>query len=139
MPSEYLTIFYTLKGKYMNNKELTDKQLLAIQHIISSPSFEVAAKRAHISRVSIYGWLKNDDFKAELKRQRDEVVREALDRLKCSINKATDGLVRLMDSKVESIRRFACKDVLEYGLRSIELENIEERLAKIEQMVSEGK
>ncbi len=114
------------------NDKLTQRQLLTIKHILESSSIELASRNAKVTRATIYQWLKNDDFKKELKRQRDELVSDSLDRLKCAINRASDGLIGLMSSKREDIRRLACKDVLEFAIRALEMEKIEERLEKIE-------
>ena len=80
---------------------------------------------------------KDKAFKAELKRQRDEVVHNALDRLKCSVTKAVDKLDKLMDSSRDDISFAACRDIIRHVLKIIELENIEERLDKVERLVLE--
>ncbi len=119
--------------------KLTNRQLLAIPFILSSASVEEGCKKARVSRTTFYTWLKNDEFKAELKRQRDEMIQGAFDRLKCAISKATIELIKLMDSSREDIKRLACKDVIELAFKSIELEEIEERLVKVEHAMLENK
>ncbi len=123
----------------MTNKQgkLTNRQLLSIPRILSSPSVEEGCKKARISRTTFYFWLKDDGFKTELKRQRDEMIQDALDRLKCAITKATTELIKLVDSSREDIRRLACRDIIEYALKSIEIEDIEQRLDKVERIVLE--
>jgi len=110
---------------------------LAISYILSSPTLEEAYRKARVSKGTLYIWLKDEAFKTELKRQRDEVVREAQDRLKCAMGKAVDELIKLMDSPKPGLRRLTCRDILDYGNRAIELEDIEERLDKIERVISE--
>lgn len=119
------------------NEKLTNRQLLAINQIIASSTLEEARKKAKISKGTLYAWLKDESFKAELKRQRDEVVKEALSRLKKAMTKAVDGLIELMDSHRQDLRRWVFKDIIDYALKGIELENIEERLDKIEKYVYE--
>lgn len=123
----------------LETKKLTNRQLLAISQIITSSTLEEARIKAKISKGTLYAWLKEEAFKAELKRQRDEVVNEAMDRLKCAISKAVDGLIALMDSKQPYLKHRASKDIIDYALKSIEIEDIEERLNKIEQTLSERK
>jgi len=118
---------------------LTNRQLLAINQIIASSTLEEARKKARISKGTLYAWLKDEAFKAELKNQRDKVVKEALDRLKMAMTKATKGLIKLMDTKKPDLKRWVCKDIIDYALRSIELENIEERLDKVERVILERK
>lgn len=118
-------------------RKLTNRQLLAISHLIVSSSLEEASQRAKVSRNTLYKWLKNEDFKAELKRQRDEVIREALDRLKMAITKAVEGLIKLTEAKREEVRRLACNDIITHTLKSIEIEDIEQRLDRVERIVLE--
>ena len=117
--------------------KLTNRQLLAISRIIASPTLEEACRKAKISRGTLYAWLKDETFKIELKRQRDEVIKEGLDRLKCAMTKAIDGLIKLMDSPRADLRRWVYKDVIDYALKRIEIENIEERIERIEQTIGE--
>jgi hypothetical protein len=117
------------------NERLTNRQLLAINQIIASSTLEEARKKARISKGTLYTWLKDEAFKAELKRERDEVVNEALSRLKKAITKAVDGLIKLMDSQRPDLRRWVFKDIIDYTLKSIEIEDIEERLDKIEKHI----
>lgn len=117
--------------------KLSNRQVLAISHILNSPSIEEACKKARISRATFYTWLKDENFKAELKRQRDEVIRNALDRLKSAITKAVEELIKLTDAKREEVRRLACNDIITHTLKSIEIEDIEQRLDKVERIVLE--
>jgi len=119
--------------------KLTNRQLLAIPRILSSSSVEEGCKKSGISRTTFYAWLKDDEFKTELKRQRDEIIQDAFDRLKCAITKATIELIKLMDSSREDIKRLACRDIIEYALKSIEIDDIEQKLDRVEKIILEGK
>ena len=119
------------------SEKLTNRQLLAITQIIASSTLEEARKKARISKGTLYAWLKDETFKTELKQQRDKVVKEALGRLKYAMTKAVNNLIKLIDSPRPSLRRWVCKDIIEYNQKTIELEDIEERLDKIERIISE--
>ncbi len=116
---------------------LTNRQSLAITQIIGSSTLEEARKKARISKGTLYAWLKDETFKTELKRQRGEIVKEALGSLKNAMTKAVKELVKLIDSSKPELRRWVCKDIIDYTLKSIELEDIEERLNKVEQAILE--
>jgi len=118
-------------------EKLSGKQVLVISHLLSSPSIERACKKAKIGRTTFYEWLKDKNFRVELKRQRDEVVNQALETLKFSLTKAVKQLVELMDSKKEMIRRWASKDVIDYSFKAMELQDFEGRLEKIERIILE--
>jgi ACT domain-containing protein len=119
------------------NTGLTNRQLLTISHILDSSSVEEGCKKARISRATYYKWLRDENFKAALKRQRDDMVRYALDRLKGAITKAVEELIKLTEAKREEVRRLACNDIITHGLKSIEIEEIEQRLDKVERIVLE--
>jgi len=115
--------------------KLTSKQLKMITNILSSPSVEKACKKSKISRATYYKWLENEIFKSLLEEKRKEIVKEAFDKLKLSVNIAVDVLVGLMKSKNETTRRQAAEDVLDYTIKATEIESIESRLEKIEQRI----
>ncbi|MDD4980127.1 MAG: hypothetical protein PHC54_02485 [Candidatus Omnitrophica bacterium] len=113
--------------------KLSNRQLLTVSHIITSPTLEEARRKAKVSKGTLYAWLKEEAFKVELKRQRDEVIKEALSRLKSAISQAVEKLVKLLDNEKPDLRRLVCRDILNYALKSIELEDIETRIANLEE------
>ena len=115
--------------------QLTNRQLLAIPHLIGSPTLEEGRKRAKVSKATLYKWLKDPRFKEELRRRRNEVARDALDRLKGLVGKAIDKLAELIDSEKPYIQKAVAEKIIDYTLRSIEIEELEERLERIEEIV----
>ena len=112
---------------------ITNRQLMTIFHIIASSSMEEVCRKAKLSKGTLYAWLKEDAFRNELKRQRDEVIGESLNKLKYAMTQAIDGLVELMASPRPDLRRWVCKDIIDYAFKRIEIEDIETRLERIEQ------
>ncbi len=86
----------------MSKHKLTDRQIKAIPHIVSSPTYGEGCKKARINRTTLYKWLKIPEFKAELDRQRDEVAAEAFGILSQSLTKAVETLAGLLDNKDDS-------------------------------------
>jgi len=123
----------------MSKVKLTDRQLKAIPHIVSSPTYTEGCKKAKINKTTFYKWLKNPEFKAELDRQRNEVAAEALGVLSQSLTKAVETLVGLLDNKDNRLKRLTAKDVIEYIIKHKENEDLDKRLAAIEQRLSEQK
>jgi len=113
--------------------------MLAISQIVISSSIEEASQRGKVSRGTLYKWLKDKNFKIELKRQRDEIITGALEKLKGSITKAVEELIKLTGAQREEVRRLACNDIITHVLKSIELEDIDQRLDKVERIVLERK
>ena len=123
-----------------NKGLLSEKQLNAIPLIIASRTMTEGAEKNGISRNTIYEWLKNPVFKAELQRQREVVVEEALEQLKTHAVKAVDNLGELLDTRNEFFRKNVSLDIINLAIKSREQSNIaklEKRVAELEELFSE--
>jgi hypothetical protein len=118
---------------------LTERQVKAIPHLVASTSYEKGCKAAGISRNTLYEWLKDPVFKAELKSQRDQVIESALDVLKGHISGAVEALVGLLSTKNEYLKRTVANDIIEHVLKGRELEDLEQRIANLEKILTEKK
>ncbi len=120
-----------------NGKEkLTEKQVRIIPFLLGAPSMEEACKQAKISKVTVYGWLKEDTFREELRKQRDEVVRRALEALQANVTKATKTLVKHLDSKHENISIRAAESIIAYTQKVLEHDELERRIEALEEKLS---
>ena len=124
-------------SKPKEKSKLTDRQLKAIPHIVSSPTYTEGCKKAKINKTTFYKWLKKPEFKAELDRQREEVAAEAFGQLAKSLNKAVETLVGLLDIKDDRLKRLTAKDVIDFIIRHKENEDLDERLMAIEKRLAE--
>jgi len=115
--------------------KLTARQRRAIPLVLPARNIEEGCRSARITTQTWYTWLREEGFKAEVDRQREEVISEALDRLKAAVNEAVEGLTALMGAEEKNIRLRACERVLDFLLKSKELEEIEERLSELEKAV----
>jgi len=122
----------------LNDKDLKDNQLLLIANYFTSTSVDEACEKTGIDRSTFYLWLKDEKFKDALHEKRKEITDYAINRLRGTITKATDVLIKLMDSDSEKARHLAARDLLGYAFKSIEIQEIEDRLSKIEQHLSGG-
>ena len=119
----------------MKTRGLTARQHKAILALCETPTKEAAARAAGVSRTALYEWLRDEDFKAELKRVRAELYAEGLGVLKASTSKAATVLLALLESKSEDTRRLAAGQVLTLGLKAAEMESLEGRLVKLEELL----
>jgi len=119
----------------MKKPELTSTQLKAIGYILDSSSIEEAAKKAKISRGTVYNWLKDHNFKKILERERNTLFFESLSLLKQANIKAARTLIDLLESRDESTRRLAAKEIINMSLKIAELKDLEERIGKIEEII----
>lgn len=113
-------------------KDLNTKQLRAIQALLQETSIKKAAKKAGVSRDSIRRWMKIPEFKIELDRRRLELFNEGLNLLKLSTKKAALKLLELLDSKDKAQSRWASKEILNFAIRAAEIQDIEQRLERLE-------
>ena len=115
---------------------LSGKQERAILAVLESRSIEEACRKACISKVLYYRWLRNDPgFADALKSRRDGASAEALERLQRGLSMAVDVLVDLLASENEWVRRVAANDVISRFLKAKELEELEERLGRLESAI----
>ncbi len=118
-------------------EQLSDKQLRVNPHLLAAPSIEEGCKQAKIGKATLYEWLKNETFKGEIRRQRQEIVTGALETLKANVTKATEVLVGLLDSENEGIKHRAAKDIIEFTQKAIEFEELERRIVAIEDQIEQ--
>ncbi len=111
---------------------LTDKQLRVIPFLLDAPSTEEGCKKARVGKATVYGWLKEEAFREELRNQREEVVKGALETLKANVGKATETLVKHLDSEKENISIRAAENIIEFTQKAIEFEQLVKRVDGLE-------
>lgn len=116
---------------------ITVKQSRAIPVIIRARSIEAGCAEVGISKTLFYQWLKKPDFAEEYRRHRDVLVNEAMESLKESVGRAVDSLTALLDTDNESLRRALSNDILNHVLKIKEMQEVENRLSKPEQLMEE--
>lgn len=117
----------------MNKKtELTIKQLRAIHAILQTTSIKKAAEKSGSSKASIHRWLNQPAFKAELDRRRLELFNEGLNLLKLSTKKAALRLLEFLNGKDQSASRWAAREILNFAIRAAEIQDLEQRLERLE-------
>ncbi len=119
----------------MKKPDLSARQHKAILALCETPTKEAAARKAGVSRTALYEWLREGAFKSELERVRADLYAEGLGVLKASTSKAAAVLLALLESKSEDTRRLAAGQVLTLGLKAAEMETLEGRLVKLEEIL----
>lgn len=118
-----------------SHSELTKRQLQALPYLLACPTYQEAARQANVSVKQIYYWLKTPTFRAELDSRRNQVVEEAVNKLKNNTTKAADTLVALLSHSNPTIQRGVANDLLNHVAKFIELHEIEERIQFLEAKV----
>lgn len=123
----------------MKDKEtLTRRQLHVLPFLISNLTVESAAKQSGISAKQIFDWLQQPSFRKELENRKNEGVNQAVDRLKATASKACDTLIGLLDhAESESVRHRVAIDMLNMTLKFMEFRDVEQRIRKLEDTITE--
>jgi hypothetical protein len=111
------------------------KQEDAIAALLSQPTVEQAARAVNIGTRTLLRWLQVPEFKAAYHKARREAFGQATARLQQASGAAVSTIVRIMldkDAPVSSRLR-AAESVVGHAAKAIEIEEIEARLAALEQ------
>lgn len=118
--------------------QLTTKQLKAIQTLLAEDTMGKAAKEAGVTRNTLYRWLEDDLFMKELSRCKRLIINQGLMKLQKGTNAAVETLIEVAkDREVPpSARVAASREILNNTFRSLEAEDLEERISSIELKLS---
>jgi hypothetical protein len=119
-------------------KNDTEKREVLMDALLHSPDVSKAAERAEVGRATVYRWLKDTNFEAELKQKRNAMLDSAIEGIKCHSTKAADTLAGMLVSKDERLQRMAAKDLLDYSFKILENRDVLERLEAIEARLLEA-
>ncbi|MFC2169930.1 hypothetical protein ACFLRM_05135 [Acidobacteriota bacterium] len=123
----------------MKKEELSAAQLRTITALLESNSIEEAARRANVSRATIYNWQKQPLFSDRLEQERKTLFDEGLSLLKGATTKAAKTLIELLKSSDTKIRRLAAKEILNFAIKAVETQDLEERINILEEMLEQNK
>jgi len=121
----------------MTDITLSEKQIIAIELLMAGKPVAKVAKAAGVSRVTIYRWLKNDDFRAELDKRKNALIERSSRKLVGALDQAIDVLIELLKSKNQNVRRLAAGNLIEYSVKLSSLTDIEKRIKALEVAIEE--
>ena len=111
------------------------KQEDAIAALLTQRNVEEAARAAGIGTRTLLRWLKVPEFQAAYRQARREAFGQAVARLQQGASAAATTLLKTMidPATPASVRVRAAECVMNQATKAIEIEDIEARLAAIEQ------
>lgn len=119
-------------------EKLTLRQRKALETLVETGNVSQAADVAQVSRVTVHKWLKEEDFKAELRAAELDAL-EAFGRELVSLSRETAEVLRAaLTDESTSVRLRAAQMVLDGILRVRELVSFEERLTTLEALAMNG-
>jgi len=119
----------------IEGNSLTRKQAEAIPHLIGSRSYEEGRKLAKVGARTLYRWLKIPAFQNALEKARNRFIDEALERLKGAVTQAVSVLSETMTGTDATLRVRAAGMILDHFWKAKELQELETRLKRIEEIL----
>ena len=104
---------------------LTPRQLRVIPHLLTCRSIEEACRKAHVSRPTVYGWLRGKAFSREVQKQKNLIYGRAIDNLSAGTDAAVTKLLKLVNSRNENIALRAAQSILTLAIKAKETEDTE--------------
>ena len=96
-----------------------------------------AAEAAGISEVTLWRWLQDTDFRALYMQARRLAVQRAIARTQAVTSEAVETLREVMKCTMPSARVAAAKAILDYALKGIQIDDLEQRLSELEGKLAE--
>ena len=120
-----------------HGEKLSRNKERAISALLSSPSITEAAKIVGIGEKTLWRWLQLDNFKNAYRAARKEVVSQAIAQVQKGMSDAVKTLQDVMtDSNAPaSAKVSAARAMIDMGLKSTEIEDLEKRISDIEKIL----
>ena len=118
-----------------NVRVLTPKQESAIHALLTNTGVEQAARAIGVTPRTLYRWLNEPEFDKAYRRARRASFGQGTARLQQATGAAVSAVLKIMvDQQSPASTRLRAADlVLTHGAKAIELEDLEARVAALEQ------
>lgn len=115
------------------NQTLSARQTRALEALLRAGTVREAARQARVGRTTLHEWLRDETFRATLRRERYELHEAALRQMQARESEAVEVLAALLRSPDERLRLSAAREILDLTHRAQQ----EERLETIENRLDE--
>jgi hypothetical protein len=117
------------------------RQEQAIVALLEHPTLEKAAGALSVSDVTLWRWMQKVEFQEAYRKARREAFSQSVARLQHASQAAVGTLLRVMTDRVApaASRVRAADVVLHTALRGMEMEDLEARLDRLEQMTERNR
>lgn len=118
---------------------LTAKQARAVLAMLEHPTLKDAAAAVGVGETTLWRWSQNSEFKTAYMDARREAVRQSIAHLQNATGEAVTCLRDVMKSAKASdaAKVSAARAVLEMAMKSVELEDLAERVATLEDLAKQ--
>jgi len=120
-----------------DSEKLTSKEIQLVNALLTSKTIREVSEKTGLSEATIYRYLKKEKIVNELEKSKRELTNNTLRYFITLGNKALNNIEELMNSKYERIRLEASKYVLDMIVKIKELQELEDRINRLEEIVEE--
>jgi hypothetical protein len=123
-----------------HGQKLGRKREQAIAALLSHGTIEAAADAVGIAEVTLRRWMKDSGFRAEYLEARRLAMAQATSQLQQLSSAAANALKAVIEDTAapHSARVAAARTVFDLGYRGVEIEDLAERIAALEQKAVSG-
>jgi DNA-binding MurR/RpiR family transcriptional regulator len=126
-----------------SDEKLSPKQEAALVALLAHGTVEAAYEAAGVSKSTMWRFLQEPSFQARYRAMRRQLVESAIGQLQADCTKAVTVLREVAEDREApaSARVSAAKTIIEQSLRAVELEDLSERVERLEELLEqkEGK
>lgn len=128
-----------MKGKGHGEKK-SRKEDIAVLALLTEPTMVKAAEKAGVSEATLWRWTQQEGFQQKYNEAKNQAIAQATARLRQAMTVAVDTLVEIaQDRKAQAMARVvASKTILESAMKAHEMEDLNVRLAKVEENLEEA-
>jgi hypothetical protein len=125
-------------SKSGHGEKASRKQDLLICALLTEPTVEQAAKKTGIGVTTAFRWLQDPEFQEQYREARRMAVSQAISQLQQASSEAVQTLKAVMadEEAPPASRVSAAKTVLEMSFKAVELEDLAQRIEKLEQSLN---
>lgn len=122
-----------------HGEKLSRKKEAVIKSLLENDTVAAAAKAANISEATAWRWMKAPEFKEAFREAKKRVLDYSIGRLQHATRTAINALISIVsDEKAPASARVSgAKTILEMAVKVAEIEDLESRVGKLEQMKGE--
>ena len=117
-------------------KRLSNRQREALPHIAAADSIAEGARMADVHRATLYRWMEDDDFRAELSRVRTEMADLAQAEMQGQMLKAAAVIDQGLEGNISTVQLRAALVAINSAIKIRYGLNLERRLNRIDDALS---
>jgi len=123
-----------MAGNGTVSEELTDKEAGFLACLLTETNVTAAAKKAKVAPRTAFRYLENPAFQDAYKKARRQAMSHAIVNVQSSANRAVEVLATIMEDTAAPVpsRVSAARTLLDSAIKAAELEDVIERLERLE-------